>query len=186
MTTRIRRRDFLRYAAATAVAASVPRAGRSDVFAATPDEIDRVFPQGLASGDPTPNSVILWTRVEGAAATETVLYEVALDPRFRRLVATGQIPAEAAGDHTVKLNVVGLAPYTTYYYRFTALGVTSVTGRTKTAPRPNQDVPVRFAFASCQDFIGRYYHAWRALVEKEEDVDFVLFLGDYIYESGGG
>lgn len=187
MANTIRRRDFLRLAAATVVASTAPRIGRADDAAASnPDDIDRVFPQGVASGDPTPESVVLWTRIGGSAAAESVSYTVALDERFRRVVASGDLTTGPERDYTVKLKPVGLSPYTTYYYRFSALGVTSMVGRTKTAPRPDQDVAVGFAFASCQDYIGRYYHAWRALVDDEADVDFVLHLGDYIYESGGG
>jgi alkaline phosphatase D len=74
-------------------------------------------------------------------------------------------------------------PGTRYFYRFSVAGTTTQVGRTKTAPLPDADVPVTFATASCQDFIGRYYHAWRALLDEKVDVDFVLFLGDYIYES---
>jgi alkaline phosphatase D len=184
---RIHRRDFLRLAALAVAASATPLAGCGDSAAqasSSPEDQDRVFPQGIASGDPAPDSVVLWTRIEGAGASETVRYEVALDEGFRDVVAQGDFTTDADRDHTVKLKPVGLAPFTTYYYRFVALGVVSITGRTKTAPAPDQDVPVRFAFASCQDFKDRYYHAWRALVEGEAPVDFVVFLGDYVYETG--
>lgn len=87
-------------------------------------------------------------------------------------------------DHTVRVEVTGLAAATTYWYRFTAHGVTSPVGRTRTAPDPEADVPVRIALASCQDYGGRWFQAWRALVDRD-DVDFVLFIGDYIYETIG-
>lgn len=151
-----------------------------------PEDQDRVFPQGLASGDPKPSSVVLWVRVEPEDPAEavTVQYEVASDEEFSNVVAQGEQEVDGATDHTLRLKVTELDPYTSYYYRFTAANVQSIVGRTKTAPEEGADVNVRFAMASCQDFIGRYYHAWRALA-AEPDVDFVLFLGDYIYETNG-
>ena len=185
----LRRRDFLRYAAITVAVSAAPKlSGCGDASGSggsSPEDIDRTFPQGVASGDPRPDSVVLWTRVATTDAAATVGYVVALDDRFASVVAEGEVATDADRDHTVKIKPVGLDPYTTYYYRFTSQGVTSMTGRTKTAPAPGDDVPVRFAFASCQDYVGRYYHAWRALLEQGGDVDFVVHLGDYIYETTG-
>ncbi len=187
------RREFLRLAAVTVAASTVPLAcddGEGDEGTPPPEpvpepstteEVRASFPQGLASGDPRPDSVILWTRAPGAAE---IAFYVATDEAFANVVARGTVATDAASDHTVRVKVTGLPAYATLYYRFTADGVTTGNGRTKTAPAPGQDVPVRFAFASCQDFIGRYYHSWAALLE-EPDVDFVLFLGDYIYETTG-
>ena len=132
--------------------------------------------------------MILWTRVDptatpGAAAEISVTYEVATDADFTDVVATGTQNVSAEDDYTLRLKVEALAAYTVYHYRFTALGA-RLTGRTKTAPSADQDVEVKLAFASCQDFNGRYYHAWKWLAEQGPDaVDFVLFLGDYIYET---
>jgi len=185
----LRRRDFLRLAAITVAVSSVPKlSGCSDASGSggsSPEDVDRVFPQGVASGDPRPYSVILWTRVATADAAASVAYEVALDEGFAQVVAAGEVGTDGDRDHTVKIKPLGLDPYTTYYYRFVALGVTSMTGRTKTAPAPGDDVPVRFAFASCQDYVGRYYHAWQAFLEQGGEVDFVVHLGDYIYETTG-
>jgi alkaline phosphatase D len=147
-----------------------------------------VFTQGLASGDPRADSVILWTRVEPANTPDApaeipVQYEVATDAAFTDVVASGTQNVSAEGDHTLRLKVEGLSAYTVYFYRFAALGA-RLAGRTKTAPAADQDVPVKLAFASCQDFNGRYYHAWQWLAAQGEDaVDFVLFLGDYVYET---
>ena len=175
----IERRTFLRWLGASSV---LPLAGSSGCSA--DDAQDKTFPQGVGSGDPTPGGVLLWTRVEPAGAVETVHYEVARDPDFRDIVATGAHDVAAETDHALHVDVTGLAAGTTYWYRFTARGVTSPMGRTKTAPPPDADVPLRIALASCQDFGGRYFHAWRALVERD-DVDVVLFVGDYIYETIG-
>jgi alkaline phosphatase D len=151
-----------------------------------PADQDRVFPQGLASGDPTPSSVVLWSRVEPESETGpiAVLVEVAEDEAFENVVLSESYDVSADSDHALRVKVTELAAFTAYFYRFTARGVQSIAGRTKTAPATDADQKVRFAFASCQDFIGRYYHAWKALA-AEPDVDFVLFLGDYIYETNG-
>jgi alkaline phosphatase D len=144
----------------------------------------QVFPQGIASGDPSPDAVVLWARVapEAPDSEHAVRFEVASDAAFRDVVASGELKARAARDHTVQVKVSGLKPFTAYHYRFFARGAGSGPGRTKTAPRPDQDVAVRFAIASGQDYPGRYYHAYR-LLAQDDPVDFVLHLGDYIYET---
>lgn len=191
MTPRLLRRDFLRLAAVTVAASAIPLSGCSDaevVAASTdPGDVARVFPQGIASGDPLPDGIVLWTRVEGAGPGDRIRYDVALDESFSSIVASGETTTDADRDHSVKLRVTGLQPWTVYHYRFVGLGVRSPLGRTKTAPAPGQDVPVRFAFASCQDFVGRYYHSWRALLESNaaDEIDFVVHLGDYVYETDG-
>lgn len=153
-----------------------------------PADTARVFPQGLMSGDPQPDSIILWTRVEPstgkANASISVSWEIATDGEFNDIVTSGELDAKADTDHTVRLKVTDLDAATVYYYRFVALNVRSVVGRTKTAPAPGDDVNVRFAFASCQDFVGKFYHSWKVLA-AEDAVDFVVHLGDYIYETDG-
>src|SRR5260221_8633734 len=151
----IRRRDLLRLTVVSAIASgAAPLAGCAsdkgggsgnggDGGPSVPPEDDgTVFPQGLASGDPTPDSVILWTRVEPSGdATRDIKvgYQVATDNAFESVVASGEVTAEAAVDHTVRLKVTKLHPLTTYYYRFTAQGVRTELGRTKTAPDIDQD-----------------------------------------------
>ncbi len=155
----------------------------SDVEAYT-----RAFPQGLGSGDPRPDGVLLWTRVEpdDSAAEVLVRWYVGADAEFEQIVTAGEVMAQPDVDHTVRVRLEDLEPYTDYYYRFTALlaegEITAETGRTRTAPLPDADVAVRIALTSCQEYVGRWYHAWRILAD-EEDVDFVLFVGDYIYET---
>jgi alkaline phosphatase D len=182
VTIKLDRRRFLHVVAASAGAA--PLACTTDDDAAL-EPVDQVYPQGVASGDPTPASVVLWTRVEPLdGAPETVQFEVAQSESFAGIVASGSVDVDAAGDHTLRVKVEGLEPYTSYFYRFSARGVLSMVGRTKTAPTPDADVTVRFAFASCQDFNARYYHSYRALL-YENPVDFVVHLGDYMYETNG-
>jgi alkaline phosphatase D len=168
----IERRTFLRLGLA-----AVPLLGAT---ACTDDAQDRTFPQGVASFDPTPEGVLLWTRVDGGGR---VRYEVATDPDFKSVVASGDSEVSADTDGTLRIDVA-LAAGGTYWYRFVANGVTSPVGRTKTAPPRDADVPLRIGLASCQDFGGRWFHAWRALVDRD-DVDVVLFIGDYIYETIG-
>lgn len=92
---------------------------------------------------------------EGAGPHD-IDYWVASDADFKNLLKAGKVTVQESEDCTLRLKLVELSAYTTYYYRFRYRGVTSETGRTKTAPAPDQDVPVRFAFASCQDFVGRH------------------------------
>ena len=152
------------------------------------------FPLSLASGDPKPTSVVLWTRAEDPEAAEDLclMLELALDEAFTELIeldgaASLEVEARAEDDGCVKVRLTDLTPSTTYYYRFVyhrADGAyVTRTGRTRTAPEPDADVSARFAFVSCQDFNGKYYNAYERLLL--EDLDFVVHLGDYVYETTG-
>lgn len=197
MTYRLRRREFLRGLVVVVAAAPLPACGSDDeggepakvgpIYDTDPAKQLQTFPQSIASGDPKPDSVILWTRALPASGTGpvTVKYEIATDKLFGYMVATGDVTADENADHTVRVKVTELSPFKVYYYRFVVDGVSTATGRTKTAPTADQDVAVKFAFASCQDFVGRYYHSWAVLAEEEPNLDFVLFLGDYVYETNG-
>lgn len=156
----------------------------------------KYFPQSVASGDPRPDGMILWTRVEddGIDATDVEL-EVELSPNadFSEYISldgeqSKKVTALAGFDHCVKVRLAKLSPGTVYYYRFIYAKGTkyyvSKVGRTKTAPAEDADVKVKFAYASCQDFIGRYYNAYSRLLE-EADIDFLVHLGDYVYETEG-
>jgi alkaline phosphatase D len=188
------RRLVLKGAAAAAVVGSL-RA--FDAEAAAAPAAHGVFGYGVASGDPTGDSVIIWTRAtprgtpvavpgSGLGHPVQVRWEVARDPSFRRIVQSGTTWATAASDHTVKVDVCGLHPYTRYFYRFRADGETSVTGRTQTAPDDGHRLhALRFGLVSCSNYTGGYFSAYRALGERT-DLDFVLHVGDYIYEYGNG
>jgi alkaline phosphatase D len=187
MSRELNRRQFIHVvmssAAGAYLGASAAGCGPGNEISRPDSLSDAVFSNGVASGDPSPDSVIIWTRVvPPTTGPVSVRYEVATDNKFTSAIATGTVEAVSDWDHTLRIRVEGLEPYTHYYYRFFALDGRSAVGRTKTAPLPEQDVPVRFAVASCQDFVGRWYHSWRSLA-SEPEVDFVLFLGDYIYES---
>jgi len=149
---------------------------------------DDYFPQSVASGDPTPTSVILWTRAVGAdgAFPEQVKVVVATDEAFTNIVVKRWMDVDDEYDGVVKVKVEGLLPYTDYYYRFAFAGNKSPVGRTRTAPDPTSDQAVRFAVVYCQDYIGRYYNAYmKMLLDHDEDIDFVVHLGDYVYETTG-
>ncbi|MCP3142339.1 alkaline phosphatase D family protein [Pyxidicoccus xibeiensis] len=149
------------------------------------------FPQSVASGDPRPGSVVLWTRVEDVGNPGDDLrltLQVSTHERFKeRVLEFVDVPATAAHDHVVKVKVVGLAPRTRYFYRFlyakNGRRVSSPVGRTRTAPEAGSGEPVRFVVANCQNYNGRYYNAWQRLLQLDEDLDFVVFLGDYVYET---
>jgi alkaline phosphatase D len=157
------------------------------------------FPQGLASGDPQPDAVMLWTRVETTDPSGPEMrgwidlyIQVAEDEAFEKLVTERAARADPAADHTVRLFIHGLKPDTVYYYRFFAGGDQSpYPGRTRTAPRANATRNVRFAAISCQSYEQGYYGALRRLVNDDitaapgNNVDFVLHLGDFIYERTG-
>lgn len=150
----------------------------------------RVFSLSVASGDPTPTGVMLWTRVDPAAyrADRALAFEVAKDARFTRVVARGQVRARnirPEGDYTVKLDLNGkLSPNTRYYYRFAYGTVPSRTGRCRTAPAALQSVDkLKFGVITCQDYTNGYYGALEYLARS--DVDFLIHMGDFIYETSG-
>jgi alkaline phosphatase D len=152
---------------------------------------DSPFRLGIASGDPLPDSVVLWTKLDahvldrsGALPSPVpVSWEIADDEQFRRVVRQGTAVARAELGHSVHAEVNGLRPGRHYWYRFHTGGEISTTGRTRTAPAANDDVQrLRFAVASCQNYENGYYAAYRGLVADDPDV--VVFLGDYIYETG--
>jgi alkaline phosphatase D len=147
------------------------------------------FPQSVASGDPRPDSVVLWTRVLSPTDEEpkALLLEVATDAAFANVVVSRELSAWADNDYCVKVKVDGLQPYQDYYYRFTYGGTeVSPIGRTRTAPTPDMDVTVRFAVVYCSDYVGRYYNTYlKMLLDHDQDIDFIVHLGDYIYETTG-
>src|SRR5574338_891064 len=182
------RREFVQQAAAMGAALAwggPARASRSKWREARP-----LYPEGVASGDPDPHSVILWTRHPFDQGTRQLLtVEVAEDEAFRRVVAHARAPVSSAADWTARVLVGGLRPARTYWYRFTDTdGNGSRVGRTITAPLPNDPRTVNFAFVSCQDVNEGKLNAYRRMIYEDErapvaeQLDFVLHLGDFIYE----
>lgn len=143
------------------------------------------FPSGVVSGLDGPEGAILWTQVASPDGSRVdISWELARDMAFGDVVTSGSETATAGTDHTVKVKATGLEPDTWYYYRFKTDQAYSPIGRTRTTP-PADSSPrrLRIAFCSCQDFTAGWYTAWRGICG--EDIDFVLFLGDYVYEGGG-
>jgi alkaline phosphatase D len=187
------RRQFLKLIVLTASAGALVACGGGDGGAENISTDTRYFPQSVASGDPAANSVILWTRL-GTLDPQTdgqLRVQVSMQEDFSNLIVDeSAVPVAAAHDHCLRLKVAGLKPGTTYYYRFlfptgNQVWASSRTGRTKTAPEPTANVPVSYAVTSCQDYIGRYYNVWAYLLQTEPDLDFILQIGDYIYETTG-
>ena len=183
------RRRLLAQAAGLAGAALLPGAWTPALAQARlPDDPFRL---GVASGEPEPDGVVLWTRLAPAPlspdggmapAPVEVTWEIAEDEAFRRPAGRGRVLAVAEAGHAVHVEVEGLRPDRAYWYRFTAGGHRSPVGRTRTAPAPGADVSrLRLAYGSCQKYEAGFYGAYPHLVD--EDPDLVLFLGDYIYEQ---
>jgi alkaline phosphatase D len=142
---------------------------------------ESLFAHGVASGDPLPDRIILWTRVTVPGVDEVpVFFEIADDEAFSRRRNAGWLSATAERDFTVKVDASGLHPGKRYYYRFMALGRTSGTGRTKSAAADDA-TRLRFAVVSCASYSHGYFHGYRQIATRA-NLDAVLHLGDYIYE----
>jgi alkaline phosphatase D len=186
---RISRRQFL--AAAAAMGASVAWADsqphRSRIAAT---ERRDLYPEGVASGDPQSDSVVLWTRRPLTGQREANLrVEVAQDAAFENVIASARAVVRAESDFTCRVLVSGLQPAREYWYRFIdADGFASRVGRTVTAPALDDPRPVSFTFVSCQNINQGAQNAWRRMIYEDERapaderLDFVLHLGDFIYE----
>ena len=148
-----------------------------------------VFPQSVAAGDPNPHGAVIWTRVSPnaikAAGTNNVAWQVADAPDFGdgSILLAGTASSMDDMDHTIKLPLVNgiMHPFTTYWYRFIFAGVASRVGRFKTMPQPGNTIDkLKVGYVVCQDYSNGFYNAYGFLAQ--EDVDVVVFLGDYIYE----
>jgi alkaline phosphatase D len=142
-----------------------------------------VFAHGVASGDPHADGVLLWTRVTDPARGEVRgTWEMAEDRHFARIAAQGPFVTSAQRDHTVKVTAQGLEPGREYFYRFRALDAVSAVGRTRTLPVGGVD-RLDIVLACCAMYMFGEFHAYRAIADRDA-LDFVLFVGDYIYEYG--
>jgi alkaline phosphatase D len=185
---RVSRREFVQLAAA--MGASLAWGGAAHASRVRWKEVRARFPEGVASGDPDPTSVILWTRRPFDSGDRHLLtVEVAEDEAFRRVVAQASAPVSSFADWTSRVLVGGLKPSRTYWYRFAdAEGNGSRIGRTRTAPAPDDPRPVNFVFVSCQDLNEGKLNAYRRMIFEDEraapadQIEFVLHLGDFIYE----
>lgn len=150
-----------------------------------------LFPQGVASGDPTSNSVILWTRRPPVKdnSTKKLFVEISTTPEFKKILAGGTAHINADSDWTCRFLAKDLKPNREYWYRFIdEHGFASRIGRTMTAPSDDSDSPVRFTFVSCQCPVEGALNAYRKMIFEDEArprdqrLNFVLHLGDFIYE----
>lgn len=202
------RRSFIKGAAWFTVAsagASLAACGGSSAAHQTGDAVagaipgaaagDPAFPSGVASGDPRDSSLVFWTRCLPAAGgsgsgagspdlQQALRLDVALDPGFATLAATVALATQAAWDWTVRAKVTGLAPGTRYWYRFVAGAAASPIGQAQTAPAATaMPAQLRFGWISCQDWSVNHWAAMTLLAQEE--LDFVVHLGDYVYETVG-
>jgi len=156
----------------------LPRAAAADLrdqpFA------NEVFAHGIASGDPGPDSVVLWTRISAAEREVEVGWSLAADPGMQNILARGSVMTSATRDHTVKVLARGLPPGRVLYYRFETAGAESPTGRTRTLPTGRLDQLV-VAVASCSNYPFGQFNGYQAIAD-DPDVDVVVHLGDYLYE----
>ena len=187
----IQRRDFLQY---VATVSAIPLAAVTAECAVVdnPQFDGNPFTLGVASGDPEPDGVVLWTRLapnplqHGGMPNEAVRtrWEVASDEGFTNVVRSGTALAMPQLGHSVHAEVDQLKPHSWYFYRFHVGHEISPIGRTRTAPaRDFMPDRVRFAFTSCQHYESGYFNGYPHM--QKEDLDLVVHLGDYIYEYAG-
>src|SRR6201995_5736250 len=185
----LNRREFVQLAAG--MGASLAWGGSARASTTGWHERRDLYPEGVASGDPDPSSVILWTRRPFESGGRRMLtVEIAEDDAFRRVVAKASAPVSAESDWTTRVLVGRLKPARVYWYRFAdAEGNGSRVGRTITAPPANDPRPINFAFVSCQDVNEGRLNGYRRMIFEDEraapadQLGFVLHLGDFIYEG---
>lgn len=181
----VARRDFLRGLAAAGAGTFVASivGGLRPAWA----DASATFPDGVKAGDPGPHGSVVWSRVTAPldGSDVQVLWTVGEDAALQQVVRGGVTTARAADGHMIKVKIGGLASDRWYYYRFEVPGAVSTTGRLRTAPRRgSQPDRLRYCFACCQQRNPSYYVAHRAIAD--ENVDFLMHLGDYIYVSDFG
>jgi alkaline phosphatase D len=178
-----RRQFVVRAGTAAATAILSPSAMAAGLGSARPAALARSgrFSEGVMSGEPTPSAITLWTRLADAEGKVSLDLEVATDKNFRHVVAHKRLPTSSAVNHNVKTRITGLKAHEQYYYRFATATKDGPVGRFRTTLPADSLQPVRFAFWSCQDYTHGYYNAHEAMAR--EDLDFVVCLGDYIYDE---
>ena len=169
----MKRRDVLRGLAASPLLMTANALGQKP---------QPTFEHGVASGDPDHTSVVIWTRVSQVSEPQTVLWQVSKSATFDQIIASGETITNEYFDYTVKVVVEGLQANNRYNYRFQCGPAVSVTGMTRTLPMGRLDT-LGLAIASCSNYAFGYFNAYDAIA-KDEAVDFVLHLGDYLYEYG--
>ncbi|WP_350979866.1 alkaline phosphatase D family protein [Shewanella sp. AC34-MNA-CIBAN-0136] len=180
----VTRRDFLAMSAKGAGAVVVSY-GLMGCSSDDDDVVSGQFLQGVASGDPAADAVILWTRVTPDVEGDiTVSWEVATDSNFSQVVTNGQTVTNKNRDYTVKVDAVGLEAGQQYYYRFKAGETVSEMGQTRTLPEGSV-ASVKLAVMSCANFPAGYFNVYE-MAAQQNDLDAVVHLGDYLYEYARG
>ncbi|MCZ6521709.1 MAG: alkaline phosphatase D family protein [Bacteroidetes bacterium] len=158
---------------------------RNDSTSVYYEDVLKPFYHGVASGDPLSDRVIIWTRItpEYQMSIVNITWEVATDQTFSDIVNKGTVKTDSTKDYTIKVDVTNLQPGSTYYYRFSGLGGTSLVGRTRTLSATTSKL--KLAIVSCSNFEAGYFNAFGRIAEIE-DLDAVVHLGDYIYEYESG
>jgi alkaline phosphatase D len=172
------RRQFVAAAGAAAAAAVLAPEALAQGRAAPLARGGR-FSEGVMSGEPTPQGITLWSRLDEVGGSVSAELEIARDRDFRRVVARRRVATSGDRAHNLKARVTSLRPHEQYYYRFSTRTTDGPVGRFRTALPPDSRQPVRFAFWSCQDFTHGFYNAHEVMAD--DDLDFVVCLGDYIY-----
>jgi alkaline phosphatase D len=177
------RRQFLIAGLATGVAATaLPNYAAMARKRRIPVAKSGTFPLGVAAGFPYPKGTIVWTKLGETKHTSRLKLQVAKDQHFKNVVLESTVTARKERDFTARARIRGLQPAHEYFYRFHTKDKGSPVGRFRTAPPHDSNTPLRIAFLSCQSFEAGFYNA-QAAIAKEPDIDLVLHLGDYIYES---
>jgi len=185
----VSRRQFVALAAALGAVGAWARTTANKSATAWHERRD-LYPEGVASGDPLPDAVILWTRYPASSGTAAnLLVEIAEDPSFEQVVASAATKAVPQSDWTCRVLVGHLRSSTNYWYRFTDRnGAGSRIGRTRTAPLDKANYSARFAFVCCQNVTQGAQNAFRRMIYEDEraapgrQLDFVFHQGDFIYE----
>jgi len=190
----MQRRNFLKLAGFFSLAIHIPGSlvgcSASSAVAAKGSV---AFLHGVASGDPRNSSVVLWTRIsplEDTTGYVDIKIQVSADESFSTIIADTNLRIDESSDYTLRILISNLSSDTIYYYRFIANNqVTSMIGRTWTAPRHDADAPINFASVNCQNREHAFYSAYALMLQedllksREEQIRFVLHLGDFIYET---
>ena len=178
----LRRRELLIAGAAAGATLAAPINYAAIARGArVPPARDGRFASGVMSGVPSPRAITLWTRLGEVERSSRIRLEVATDKAFRNVVKREDVVAEREEGFTAHARIKGLRPQREYFYRFATRETSSRIGRFRTAPPPDSKQKVRIAFYSCQDYEAGFFNAQRAIAR--EDVDLVVCIGDYIYET---
>ncbi|QUN30026.1 alkaline phosphatase D family protein [Cupriavidus sp. KK10] len=186
------RREFLKWGSfltVTVATGGLSACGGGDSEPDTGNPENFNFVHGVASGDPRPDSVVVWTRVEGGNGKRPVVVrlQVSTQPDFPppSLLVNQPLMALPDWDYTIRNKVTGLSPGTRYYYRFLLGNRPGTVGRTRTAAAAGTPLSqLRFAFVSCQDWNANHWAGMEELAQQ--DLDFIVHVGDYIYEAVPG